>query len=124
MRSEEGAPLAGSASKRPGGPVPMVAATPDSFAPCGCIESDVLWGILSGDVPAPNTAGWRTMLHFADALVLRRLAAIRPMLVATDMDALIPNRFAQLEVLRNTYVIPAWAESGNAMLARRRRAAA
>lgn len=107
-----------------GGPAPIVAVDPDKFAPCGCVESDVLWGILSGDMPAPDTAGWRAMLHLVDAFVMQRLAEIRPMLVQSDLDRLIPNRFLQLELLRNTYEIPAWAVSGNAKLARRREAAA
>lgn len=96
----------------------------DRFTPCGCDESVALWAILSGEAPAPDTVGWRTILHFVEALTLRKLAAIRPMLVRSELDALIDNRFTQLEVLRNTFEIPAWAVSGNAMLARRRAEAA
>lgn len=109
---------------RSGGPGAMIAATTDAFVQCGCVEAVVLWAILSGDAPAPNTAGWRTLMHLVEALALRKLAAIRPMLVQSEMDSLVPNRFAQLEVLRNTYVIPEWAVSGNLMLARRRGEAA
>lgn len=107
-----------------GGPTPMVTDATDSFVQCGCVEAVVLWAILSGDAPAPDTAGWRTLMHLVEALALRKLAAVRPMLVQSDMDELITNRFAQLEVLRNTVEIPEWAVSGNAMLARRRAEAA
>lgn len=107
-----------------GGPGATLPVHPDRFTPCECVESDVLWGILTGEVPAPDTAGWRATLHLIDAFVMRRLVEIRPMLVESDLDRIIPNRFLQLELLRNSYEIPAWAVSGNAMLARRRRAAA
>lgn len=109
---------------RSGGPVQMVPDSTDSFTPCGCDESILVWAILSGDAPGPDTVGWRTIMHFVEALTLRKLAAIRPMLVRSEMDTLIHNRFTQLEVRRNTFEIPAWAVSGNAMLARRRAEAA
>ena len=76
---------------------------PDALTPCECDESALLWMILSGDAPAPDTAGWRALGHLVEALALRKLAEIRPQLVASNLDAIIPNRFAQLEARRNTY---------------------
>lgn len=98
------------ASERSGGPAaaPRVADTTDKFTPCECVEAVIVWAILSGDAPPPNTPGWLALMDFVEAMVQRRLAAIRPVLVHSDMwdSARGPNRYDDLAQLRDTYDRP------------------
>lgn len=65
------------------------------FRACDCPEAELVWALLAGEAPAPDTAGWRALFDLAEAIALRKLAAIRPLLVASDMDASITNRYVE-----------------------------
>jgi hypothetical protein len=71
--------------------------------PCDCPESDIVWGILSGEWPPPDTVAWRHISALVEALVQRKLAAIRPILEDAAMWSAIPNRY---ELRHHTYSTP------------------
>lgn len=93
------------ASERSGGTSSShrIADLTDTFVPHGCVESLLVWSLLAGEIPVPNTPAWKALYDFAEAIALRRLAAIRPVLAVSDMDASITNRYAQR---RDTYATP------------------
>jgi hypothetical protein len=99
---KSGAPSEGNPG-RPGGPASRVADTTDKFVPHDCIEAVIVWALLSGEIPTPNTPAFRALLDLAEALALRRLRAIAPVLEASNMWFSIGNRYAERH---NTYDTP------------------
>lgn len=61
--------------------------------PCSCIESDLLWALFSGEAPPPDTAGMRALLALAEAIAVRHLREVRPMLADSPMFDCIPDRY-------------------------------
>jgi hypothetical protein len=91
-----------------GGPaaVTRVADTTDKYVPHDCIESDLIWMLLAGTWAPPDTVAWRHVSFLVTALVQRKLVAIRPVLAHAGMWSEIPNRYDDMERLRDTYELP------------------
>lgn len=81
MRSGEGAPLAGSASKRSGGPalslpVDGVIAPLLANEPCECREARILRMIASGELPLPMSGSFKTLAGIVQAAAIKKLRQV------------------------------------------------
>jgi hypothetical protein len=115
---------------RSGGPGPILPVDPViapmlASEPCECREAVLLRMIASGELPVPQTVGFKTLAGIVRAATIQKLRQIsNAMSCPNDPDrwarASHRSSYEDLEQLRNTFEVPEWAVAANAMLARRR----
>lgn len=88
---------------------------------CECREAQLLRMLADGTLPLPMTGSFRTLAGVVRAAAIRKLRAMSHDL-AEGAPAPSGLSYADLERRRAEVVIPEWARSGNAKLARRREA--
>jgi len=92
---------------------------------CDCNEAQTLRAIGSGELPLPDVTLWATLNEWIQQSAVARLRQASHALSAEDDDGhwtRVAQRstYDELEAIRNTHEIPAWAVRCNAQAATRR----
>ncbi len=108
MSDEKGAPLAGDAPTRSGGPAPIVTDVPDIAPPpwlgrCECREATLLRMIASGELPLPMSGSFKTLAGIVKAAAIQKLRALSHDLADANDWTRPSTAYAELERKRNTY---------------------